>query len=289
MERAEIQERVAQFPRWHYEFDLDGVRTPIFYDNFRNRHDQRKAHFFDPLVQLCGGTLEGKRVLDLGSNAGYWALCAIESGCEFVLGVDARPMHVEQANFVFEVKRVPPERYRFIVANVFEADLRAEKPFDVVLCLGLLYHVAKPVSLLELIAASNSDVLVIDTEVSRLPGSGFELARESTDRAPSAADRELVMLPTKQAVLDLASEFGYAAAVLKPRFTSYRGCWDYRIGARRAFICTKSTPLDALPATREVDRRVAWPAELGVWLAWRFAKRRRRWRARREPVVPTQR
>jgi predicted nicotinamide N-methyase len=36
-------------------------------------------------VRLFGGSLEGKRVLDLASNAGYWSLASIKAGANYVL------------------------------------------------------------------------------------------------------------------------------------------------------------------------------------------------------------
>ena len=97
-----LRERVASFPRWHYEFDLGGVRTPILDRAHVNRHAQRRAYFFAPLTRLCGGSLAGKRVLDLGCNAGFWSLAAIDAGADLVVGIDGRQMHIDQANLVFE-------------------------------------------------------------------------------------------------------------------------------------------------------------------------------------------
>ncbi|MGH2699183.1 MAG: DUF1698 domain-containing protein, partial [Actinomycetota bacterium] len=57
-------------------------------------------------MELCGGSLRGKRVLDLGCNAGFWSLEALDRGADFVLGIDGRDMHIEQAEFVFEVKEI---------------------------------------------------------------------------------------------------------------------------------------------------------------------------------------
>src|SRR5262245_22807001 len=106
MDDTELLRRIQSFPRWHYEIDLGRHKTPIFDPSIINRHRQRRAYFFDPLQKLCGGTLAGKRVLDLGCNAGYWSLLAVEAGCEFVLGIDGRVTHVEQAEFVFEARGI---------------------------------------------------------------------------------------------------------------------------------------------------------------------------------------
>jgi len=256
MDNDEIKRRIAGFPRWHYQFDLNGNLTPVFSRAYISRHAERKRHFFDPLVQLLGGSLKGKRVLDLGCNAGYWALCAIEAGCDYVLGVDGRQMHIEQADFVFEVKGIERDRYRFEQGNLFDLDFSQIGQFDIVLCLGLMYHVSKPVVLMEKIAEANSDIAVVDTKLSNSPGAYLEIVHEPLDEPRNAVDYELVTYPTRQAVIEIARQFGYSVAVLKPKFGSYRNAWDYFLGFRRAFVCAKETELTQLPCAVEPPRRL---------------------------------
>jgi tRNA (mo5U34)-methyltransferase len=256
MQDEEIKQKIASFPRWHYQFDLRGALTPIFKESHVKRHAQRKKLFFDPLVELFGGSLEGKRVLDLGCNAGFWALSAAQAGCDYVLGIDGRQMHVDQANFVFEAKEVERERFDFFSGDLFETNLRRFGTFDVVLCLGLMYHISKHVELMEKISEVNSDVLVIDTTLSVANGSFLELRRESTKGFRMAVDRGLVMHPTKQAVRDLVEEFGYSVSVLEPLFRNEMGELEwmgrgFRSGRRKAFVCAKKTDLSHLPAEVE--------------------------------------
>lgn len=251
MERSTIESRVASFSQWHYEFDLDGVRTPINRERDRNRHHERARYFHDQLVAVCGGSLAGKRVVDLGCNAGFWSLKAIEAGCDFVLGVDGRQMHIDQAELVFEVKEVDRARYEFQCANLFDFDFSAYPPFDVVLCLGLLYHVAKPTELFELMSSMNSDLLVVDTTLSLAQGSWIELHKDALDEPRNAVDYSLVFFPSRRAVLDIARQFGYEAVVLRPKPLSWDGMDDYRIGSRRAFLCSKKTDVRAVPADGE--------------------------------------
>jgi tRNA (mo5U34)-methyltransferase len=243
----ELRTRIASFPRWHYEFDLQGVKTPIFNPAHANRHRERVRYFFDPLVEVFDGSLKGKRVLDLGCNAGFWSLKAIEAGCDFVLGIDGRQMHIDQANLVFEANMVDEARYRFRTGNVFTDDFSGEGSFDIVLCLGLLYHVSKPVELIERIAAVNTDVLLIDTEVSGSGGASYRLRRESIDEPRNAVDFETVFIPSRRAVINLASAFGYTVVPLRLRASSYRGMRGYLRGKRVAFMCAKHTDLSALP------------------------------------------
>jgi hypothetical protein len=77
MEPRELQERISAFPRWHYRFEFEqGIATRTPDPGMANRHEQRRRYIFEPLLTLAGGSLRGRRVLDLGCNAGYWSLLA---------------------------------------------------------------------------------------------------------------------------------------------------------------------------------------------------------------------
>ena len=257
MKDEELAQKIASFDSWHYQFDLRGHLTPIHHPKFVNRHEQRKKHFIYPLADKFGGSLEGKRVLDLASNAGYWSLASVEAGCDYVLGIEGRQMHVDQAELVFEVKGVEKERYGFVQGDIFQTDFTEYGEFDVVLCLGLFYHVSKHVELLEKIAEVNTDILIIDTRVARASGPWMEIHGQDPNSYMSAVDRTLAMVPTKQAVHDLAKEFGYEVVMLKPDFrdergnSAWRGAMDYKGGARRAFMCAKRTELGNLAVETE--------------------------------------
>jgi hypothetical protein len=65
--------------------------------------------------------------------------------------------------------------------------------------------------------------------------------------------------------MDMASAFGYSSVVLKPEFSNYTGCREYRQGRRRAFLCAKKTLLKELSAPTEP---VSWTPTLRdlLWL-----------------------
>lgn len=240
MDAHELEDRIAAFPRWHYRFEFDGgITTPTPDPAFANRHEQRRRYFFDPLVELCGGTLSGRRVLDLGCNAGWFSLLALEAGADFVLGVDGREMYIEQARLVFEAKGVDPARYSFQTANVFGWE--PDGVFDVALCLGLLDHVSKPVDLFELISRSGAETVVLDTEISRSRSSVFEVS--SLYDPKSVVDYPLVLIPSRQAVLELADQFGYETVALAQDISDFTGMADYRDQRRLAFLCSNSQSL----------------------------------------------
>jgi tRNA (mo5U34)-methyltransferase len=262
MEADELRERIAAFPRWHYRFEFEGgIQTPVPDPGMLNRHEQRRRYFFDALLGLTAGTLRGRRVLDLGCNAGFWSLLALEAGAEFVLGIDARASHIEQATLVFEAKQLERARYRFEQGNVFTHEI-AER-FDVVLCLGLLEHVAKPVELFELMDGVGAELIVLDTEISRAGSSLFEVARLYDPQ--SVVEHELVLVPSREAIFELASEFGFSAVPLALNMTDYGGLTDYERGRRLAFICSRATPLGGLAIERRPPLLPWWLKALVPW------------------------
>lgn len=243
MDVGEIKQRIAALPGWHYEFEFDGgVRTHVANPVLINRQRERYRYFFAALLELTGGSLAGRRVLDLGCNAGFWSLAAAEAGADFVLGVDARQSYLDQAALVFEAKGIDASRYRFERANIFELAL-AER-FDVVLCLGLMSVLCKPFELFELMSGAGAELIVIDTEVSRGRLSVFELARPYN--TSDAVEYPLGLVPSRSAVVELASQFGFQALALAPDISDYTGMSDYRRQRRLAFICTKDLPVDRL-------------------------------------------
>lgn len=265
MDIETLQQRVDSHRPWHYEFDLNGVITPIYRQDTVNRHIQRRRIGFEPLVEVAGGTLAGRRVLDLGCNAGYWSLAAVEAGADFVLGIDGRQLHVDQANLVFEAKEVDPSRYRFELGNIFECDYG--QPFDVVLCLGLMYHVAKPLELFEIFARVGASLVLIDTIVNLIPTSAFRVRRESLDNPRNAVDYETTLIPSRQAVIDLGRQLGYETVPLAQHITDSTGMRDYLNRSRASFLCARGVSVDS------VERESMGQIELGLALGRQIVRR----------------
>lgn len=263
MDAQQIKQRIAELPGWHYEFEFDGgVRTHVANPVLINRQRERYRYFFAALLELTGGSLRGRRVLDLGCNAGFWSLAAIEAGADFVLGVDARQSYLDQAALVFEAKGIDPSRYRFERANVFE--LALAESFDVVLCLGLMSSLCKPFELFELMSGAGAELIVIDTEVSRARLSIFELARpyNTTD----AVEYPLGLVPSRTAVVELASQFGFDTLALAPDISDYTGMSDYRRQRRLAFICSKDLPVHGLDEAAAPSLIPWWVRDPGALL-----------------------
>jgi SAM-dependent methyltransferase len=225
--------------------------TPIFDEGHVNRHAQRYRYFFEPLLAALGGSLSNRTVLDLGCNAGYWSLASLHAGCDFVCAIDGRLMHVLQAELVMAAERIGGRRYRLIHADVLQMDFTPLGRFNIVLCLGLLYHVNQPMQLLERAVSACTDILVIDTSV--FPSADPVLAIEHDDLSDprSALGSDLVFFPSVPALVSMVRALGMRGVVLRPSFSDYSGSEDYRDGKRRAVLCSRHHDLSSLEPLAE--------------------------------------
>jgi SAM-dependent methyltransferase len=251
---GELQRRLAAFPDWLYEIELGGgVRTPVANRVMVNRQRERRRYFFEALLSLTGGSLSGRSVLDLGCGAGYWSLAALDAGAQFVLAVDAAAAALEQTRLVLEARGIAPSRYELRQGNAVE---HSGGGFAIVLCLGLLTHVARPLDLFAAMARADPELIVIDTEVSRERLPVLEMARPYGNEGSS--EYPFLLVPSPAAVADMARHFGYRTLALAPRIEHHAGMGDYRRKRRLAFICHRGE-LPANDLVAEPQRRlVPW-------------------------------
>src|SRR5205807_8056657 len=110
-----------------------------------NRTEQQRRYFFEPLLALAGGSLEGRRVLDAGCGDGFWSLQALDAGADSVLGIDADAAAIEAARRRVDAVGADSGRVSFDLAPV--PGVRIDGGYDVALCIGLMERSGKPVEL----------------------------------------------------------------------------------------------------------------------------------------------
>ena len=210
-----IRQQVEAVSYWHYAFDLGhGIVTRPGHGDSR-RQAQRLAYLFPPLLHLTGGTLRGLTVLDVGCNQGFWSLEAAQAGAEAVLGLEGRPEHVEAARFVADVLNVP--NVTFETQDILDPELAARGPFDVVLCLGLLYHVDRPLELLERLRSLTRRWLLLDTSVVDVNAPVLHLLFEDPEDPRNAVGDGLVAVPSREAVERMLWHVGFHAVWCLPQ------------------------------------------------------------------------
>jgi tRNA (mo5U34)-methyltransferase len=140
--REEIKRRAEALGPWFQNLDLNGVRTAP--DHFLGDYPAVKWRRFGDAI---AADLTGKTVLDIGCNAGFYSIEMKRRGAARVLGIDSDPAYLSQAAFAAEVKQVDVD---FRQLSAYDVGQIGER-FDVVLFMGVFYHLRHPLLALDLI------------------------------------------------------------------------------------------------------------------------------------------
>lgn len=143
MTPAEIAARVRALGPWFHDMDLGGVRTAP--DHFIPGYPAPVWEAIAPHLP----DVRGRTVLDLGCNAGFFSLQLARRGAARVVAADHDPRYLAQARLAAEVTGVDLELRELSVCDV---DRLGER-FDVVLFMGVLYHLRHPLLALDLLRA----------------------------------------------------------------------------------------------------------------------------------------
>jgi tRNA (mo5U34)-methyltransferase len=140
--RDQIAARVRELGGWFHNLNLNGVQTAP--DHFLGDYPNVKWQTF---AHVLPADLQGRSVLDIGCNAGFYSMEMKRRGADRVLGIDSDDGYLEQARFAADVNGFDIEFRRM---NVYEVP-QLKETFDVVLFLGVLYHLRHPLLALDLL------------------------------------------------------------------------------------------------------------------------------------------
>lgn len=137
-----IRRRVEALGEWFHNIDLLGVQTAPahFLGDYPMVKWQKFAH-------AVPADLRGKSVLDIGCNAGFYSLEMKRRGADRVVGIDSDEGYLAQARFASEVLGLDVEWRRLSVYEV----ARLGERFDLVIFMGVLYHLRYPLLALDLL------------------------------------------------------------------------------------------------------------------------------------------
>jgi tRNA (mo5U34)-methyltransferase len=139
---ADIRQKIETLGPWFHNLDLDGVCTAP--SHFLGDYPAVKWRRF---ANAIPADLSGSSVLDIGCNAGFYSSEMKRRGAARVLGIDTSDTYLDQARFAAEVCGLDIEFRRMSVYDVGEI----KETFDIVLFLGVLYHLRHPLLALDLI------------------------------------------------------------------------------------------------------------------------------------------
>jgi tRNA (mo5U34)-methyltransferase len=160
----QIKERVAALGPWFHNLDLRGVATAP--DHYLGDYPRQKWRHFAAVVPQ---DLTGRTVLDIGCNAGFYSLEMKRRGAERVLGIDFDDTYLAQARFAAHMADLD---ISFAKMSVYDIAALKER-FDLVLFMGVLYHLRHPLLALDLIREHVVDDLMLFQSMQR---GGSEIA-----------------------------------------------------------------------------------------------------------------
>ena len=137
-----IRERIAELGDWFHNIDLRGQKTAPHH--FLGDYPRVKWRAF---AHALPGDLRGRTVLDVGCNGGFYSIEMKRRGADRVVGIDWDERYLEQARFAADVSGVTIEFRKLSVYDVGMLDER----FDLVLFMGVLYHLRHPLLALDLL------------------------------------------------------------------------------------------------------------------------------------------
>lgn len=155
---TEIRQRIEALGPWFHNIELGGVRTAP--DHFLGDYPRIKWSKFADAIPA---DLAGRTVLDIGCNAGFYSIEMKRRGADRVLGIDFDEAYLAQARFAAEVAGTPIEFRKVSVYDVGSLN----EAFDLVLFMGVLYHLRHPLLALDLIREHVSKDLFIFQSMQR--------------------------------------------------------------------------------------------------------------------------
>ncbi len=176
----EIRREIRRLGKWFHNLELRGVRTAP--DHFLGDYPRVK---WEKFRHALPEDLSGRTVLDVGCNAGFYSMEMKRRGAERVVGIDSDPRYLAQARFAAGVNGLDIELRLMDVYQV----ARLRERFDLVLFMGVLYHLRHPLLALDLLYEHAArDLLVFQSmqrgsdEVEPLEGDYPFQEREIFDR-----------------------------------------------------------------------------------------------------------
>jgi tRNA (mo5U34)-methyltransferase len=165
MDLAELQKAVSAI-RWVHRIDLgQGVVTP----------GEWNTPEMLPRLHLPAD-LAGQSVLDVGCWDGFYSFDAERRGARRVLATDSFVWQTGHKEGFLLARQALNSKVEDIDIDVLELSPERVGKFDVVLFLGILYHMKYPMLALERVAAVTQRLLVVETVIDLLYVPGKALA-----------------------------------------------------------------------------------------------------------------
>jgi SAM-dependent methyltransferase len=192
--------------------------------NFDKPHARRfveaRQAMLRPVLQDLREKLKIRSIADVGCGVGYFSGYLSSLGFD-VVGFDGRAANAEEAR-----RRFP--EIQFHAANVEDESILRSGSCDMVLCLGLLYHLENPMRALRNLSTMAKEILLIESYSTPDRQTAFYLREE-----PILEDQSLTYLalyPSESSLIKICYKIGFQSVY---RFVILPDHEDFRDRPRR--------------------------------------------------------
>ncbi len=168
--QASLSQKIAELGEWFHNLDLNGVKTAP--NHFLGDFPNIKWRLISPDIPE---DLTGATVLDIGCNGGFYSIEMKRRGAKRVLGIDVDDRYLNQARFAARTLGFDIE---FEKRSVYSAD-EIPGQFDLVLFMGVFYHLRYPLYTLDKVIKKVAGKLVFQTMIR-----GSETVKQWADDYP---------------------------------------------------------------------------------------------------------
>ena len=153
MEKEKILNRINEFNDWFHKIEIEpNVITPGRDNSFlKFKNLNLDEHFF-----------KNKSVLDIGARDGYFSFMAEKCGASKVIAMDIVPVNKTGFNIAKELLN---SKVEYIHADFLNFDFSLLGKFDIVLFLGVLYHLRHPLLALDKIYEICNETIILESLV----------------------------------------------------------------------------------------------------------------------------
>ncbi|MGY6554864.1 MAG: class I SAM-dependent methyltransferase [Wenzhouxiangella sp.] len=160
---ARIKQEIEQ-REWFYRFELpDGSTTQSYLPASAEQVHDTRLRMMQQALEPLRGQAASLSVLDLASHQGWFSLHAAAMGFSPVTGLEPRASHVADARLMAEA--MGAKQVQFVQSDIQHIADTDIEPADVVLMLGLLYHLENPVAAIRTARAYCKKICLIETQV----------------------------------------------------------------------------------------------------------------------------
>jgi len=217
---------------WFYRFRLPDGRVTNTYDDgaLDAVHTTRLSMLREVVRARFGESLAGHDAIDIACHQGWFSTQLLEWGADDVLAVDARAEHIADVELIRDALHL--SKLRTLQSDVHAIESAKLGKFDLVLMLGLIYHLENPIGALRQAFALTKHLCVIETQV--VPGmsgmvdygsyrfvrplkGSFGIIDETDDtHGPEASTLGICLVPSVEALLWILRKIGFSRAELVP-------------------------------------------------------------------------